>query len=744
MALFISIVMFWVAGDRPPDLVRATVWVRAGDRATGTGWVVDADRRWAVTAAHVVGDRDSVEVCFLDRWLTHSLTERRHYVADRADLVRRGRITTGRVLRRRNVADLALLALDHLPPDVPALALSLQTARLGEPCRSAGHRHDADLMWALTTGRIRQVGRLSDGYFSAGRRIGAGVPLLLLQSPIESGESGSAVVDDAGRVIGVVSAVVHPAPGLAVAIDGSEVRSLLAEVPDKLPTRSLPNPELRPDARALTRATVWVRPQSTEGRAAGVLIDRNRKLVLTSAAAVGTEPVVDVIAPRWELGRLVAEADAYSDRLGLRLAGHCVSGMVLARDSARDLALIELDTVPPDLVPIAWSAGAPRTADSVATMGHLTGIDLLWLYAAGSVRSVGDVELNRTQLERVKVRTTLLQLPHQGSASGGPVVNAAGELVGILASREAARQELAYAATPDEIRAFLDAHRPLWDSRSTADRLRRGGLALSLGRSEAAAAAFQGVIAADATDPRAWTGLARTHIGAGRRAEAILAAERAATLKPGPTTLAEVADVYIRAGKPDEAAALVGEVLEADHRCAAALVVRAQITTGAEAAADLADALFIDPNFAPAFRARARLWDTSTTDGRRAAVTDWSRAIELKPVDLEALRERATLLAAANEPKKAAADWARLCELRAFNPDNWMGLARAHFLIGERTAAVGALRSALRVDPDQGRAVFDLVRRWGRELENDNPADPERIDRWYALALDRLAAWLPE
>ena len=31
--------------------VRATVWVRAGDRSTGTGWVVDADRRWVVTAA---------------------------------------------------------------------------------------------------------------------------------------------------------------------------------------------------------------------------------------------------------------------------------------------------------------------------------------------------------------------------------------------------------------------------------------------------------------------------------------------------------------------------------------------------------------------------------------------------------------------------------------------------------------------------------------------------------------------
>lgn len=743
MAVFWLIVTSLASGDAPGDLAHATVWVRAGDRATGTGWVVDADRRWAVTAAHVVGDRDSVEVYFLDWWVTHAINDRRHYIADRTDLIRRGRIATGRVVRRRSNSDVVLIELDHIPREVAAVPLAPRSAGPGERCRSVGHRHDSDLLWTLTTGRIRQIGRVSDGYFSGGRRIGAGVPLVLLQSPIEAGESGSAVVDKTGRVIGVVSAVVNQVPGLAIAIDVSEVRALLADAPSDREAGPSP-PALRPDAESMSRATVWVRPQSTEGRAAGALIDRDRKLVLTSAAAVAAEPVVDVVAARWDLDRLVSEADAYSDRLGLRLSGHCVSGMVLARDPARDLALIELDSVPPGLVPIRLSPSVPRAGDSVAAMGHPTGIDLFWLYAGGSVRAVGAVELARDPVDRVKVRATLLQLPHQGSAAGGPVVNGAGELVGILASREAARQELAYAATRDEIRTFLTAHRSVWDSQSTADWLHRGRLAMSLGRAEAAVTAFQAMSAGADTDARAWTGLATALTAAGQRADALRAAERAAALKPDPPTLAELADVYLRAGQGDRAAALAGEALKADARCAPALVVRAQTRSGSAAATDLADALFIDPNLAPAYRARARLWDRSTTDGRRAALNDWSRVLELWPVDVEALRERAGLLGTANEPKKAATDWGRLCELNALDADSWMGLARARFLIGERTAAADAMRSSLRVDPTRGRAALELVKRWGRQLQEDNPADRERIDRWYAVALDRLAAWLPE
>src|SRR3954449_10052952 len=53
MALLPALLTLILARNAPPAEVGSTVWVRAGDRATGTGWVVDADRRWIVTARHV-------------------------------------------------------------------------------------------------------------------------------------------------------------------------------------------------------------------------------------------------------------------------------------------------------------------------------------------------------------------------------------------------------------------------------------------------------------------------------------------------------------------------------------------------------------------------------------------------------------------------------------------------------------------------------------------------------------------
>jgi S1-C subfamily serine protease/Flp pilus assembly protein TadD len=743
MPVLAVLVLLLLAGDLPSNHVRATVWIRAGDRSVGTGWIVDADRRWVVTARHVIGDRDSVDVHFLDTVFHHSLPDRAHYIADRADLYRRGLVATGRVLARRDQADLALLVLDRMPTGVPALRLSPTGAAVGDGSQSIGHRHDADRMWNLTTGHVRQLGTLTDGYFWAGHRVGAGVRLLLLQAPVEGGESGAAVVNDAGDVIGLVSAVVGQAPGLAIGIDVSEIRALISEVRKAPPE---PAPRANPSAHieALARATVWVRPRVTDGRAAGALIDLDRKLVLTSMAAVGREAVVDVVAPRWDNGRVVAEADAYRDLLGLRLAGRCVSGMVLARDPVRDLALIELDEVPDAMAALEIAGSGPRMGDRVAAISHPTGIDLLWLFAAGTVRSVGDVQLAPEGLaERSKAWAGLFQLPHQGSASGGPIVNDKSALIGVLAAREAARQDLAYAVTPAEIQTFLAGARPLWRPESSNDWDRRGLYAAQRGRPAVALEAFEAGARLDPADARFQVHRAWALLRLGRRDEAARVTDAAAPKTKDAATLADLAAVFADLGYPGRAADLVGRALKKDPRCAAAYVVRARLRSGREAEADVAEALFLDPDCAASYGVRAALRDRTTAAGRREAVADWSRLLELVPIDTDALRERAALSAALQEPKKAVADWARLTELEPLTPGHWHGLARSRFAAGDRSGAVDSLESAARVRPDQAVAVFRIVRELGRELEADNPADRARVSEWYSTAMTRLALWLP-
>jgi S1-C subfamily serine protease len=745
MALVTFLFGLFLTCHVPSAQVRATVWIRAGDRANGTGWVVDVSRRWAITARHVVADRDSVEVYFLDQQFAGPVTDRRHYIADRADLQRRGLAATGRVIRRSDDADVALLELDRLPPDVPELPLAAESARPGDVCGSVGHRHDADLLWTLTAGHVRQIGRLPDGYFWAGHRIGAGVPLVVLQAPIAAGESGAAVVNDSGRVIGLISAVVNQTPGSAIAIDVSAIRSLLANArKPPAPAPRSTDPQLRPDAQALAAGTVWVRPRATDGRAAGVLVDTDRRLVLTSATAVGSEPVVEVVAPRRYLGRLVPEADAYRDLLGLRLSGHCVGGVVLARDPDRDLALIEMDSVPPELSPVGLASTTPRMGDPVACMSHPTGIDLLWLYAGGVVRSIGPVVIGRDSSQSAKVRAALLQLPQQESASGAPVVDASGELVGIVAARGAARQDLAYAAVPDEVRAFLKAARPLRDPRTSAEWSSRGRLMARLGRLTGALQALRkaGELAPEDPAVAADSAVVLTEIG--RRDEALRLAEAALNRKPAPPALAELAEVFLRNDQRTRAAELVDWALKLDPRTAAAFVVRARLSSGRDAMDAIAEALQIDPGLVAAYRVRAGLRDQTTNEGRREAIADWGRVLELSATDLQALRKRARLFAAVKEPKKAIGDWTRLTELDALNAENWMGLAHARFAAGDRSGAAEALRGVVRVDSTRAGEAFGVVRELARELEEDNPADHERVADWRFLALTRLAAWLPE
>ena len=209
------------------------------------------------------------------------------------------------------------------------------------------------MLWTVTTGHVRQAGHLTEGYHWAGKQLGQGVGVLLVQSRIEAGESGAAIANRVGHVIGVVSAISGRTPGVAIAIDAAEIEALVADARGDKSTPSSTAREQREDVLALTRAAVWVRPQATDGQFAGVVIDRERRLVLTSAAAVGGEAVVSVVAPLWEKERLAAEADRYRDHLGLCLSGHSVRGTVLARDRARDLALIELDFLPATLSPLS-------------------------------------------------------------------------------------------------------------------------------------------------------------------------------------------------------------------------------------------------------------------------------------------------------------------------------------------------------------------------------------------------------
>src|SRR5262245_37629508 len=112
--------------DLHARLVASCAWVVAGSEGRGTGWLVDADKRWVATNFHVVGDARTVDVSF-PVWRDGKLiNERDEYIANQ----RLWRFE-GKVLRRDPDCDLALIELSSLPKTARALPLSSAPASAG-------------------------------------------------------------------------------------------------------------------------------------------------------------------------------------------------------------------------------------------------------------------------------------------------------------------------------------------------------------------------------------------------------------------------------------------------------------------------------------------------------------------------------------------------------------------------------------------------------------------------------------
>jgi hypothetical protein len=163
----------------------------------------------------------------------------------------------------------------------------------------------------------------------------------------------------------------------------------------------------------------------------------------------------------------------------MRLVEPPVRAFVLAIDTTRDLALLELDGVPAALQPlptVPFAEANPRPGQSCLIVGHPSS-GLLWSLRQGSIAALGEAPrdlvdvlmpllasspVDRTQIEdmlskaasREIVLSTCLANPGD---SGGPLVDDAGNLIGVTFAipSEAAEQKFTYHVALDEVREFV-------------------------------------------------------------------------------------------------------------------------------------------------------------------------------------------------------------------------------------------------------------------------------------------------
>src|SRR5437764_7523423 len=93
--------------------------------------------------------------------------------------------------------------------------------------------------------------------------------------------------------------------------------------------------------RQLLPSVAWVQA-GREGRGTGWVADVDKKWLVTNHHAVGNAKTVEVMFPQFSDGQLVVEREAYQ----VNARKWKIDGRVVRRSPERDLALIELATLP--------------------------------------------------------------------------------------------------------------------------------------------------------------------------------------------------------------------------------------------------------------------------------------------------------------------------------------------------------------------------------------------------------------
>jgi S1-C subfamily serine protease len=205
-------------------------------------------------------------------------------------------------------------------------------------------------------------------------------------------------------------------------------------------------------------SAVWILvplggPRASTG--SGSLIDLSRRLILTNYHVVKENERAFVHFPIFEKGKPVAERQAYPINKGL-------PGKVVARDSRRDLALIQLEVpLPPEAKVMKLAKDSPSPGQRVHSIGNPGASGALWLYTEGSVRQVYRKQF-RTGKEGegfidVDARIVETQSPINAGDSGGPVVNDKGELVAVVQGHlsDAQARSMSFFIDVSEVRDLL-------------------------------------------------------------------------------------------------------------------------------------------------------------------------------------------------------------------------------------------------------------------------------------------------
>jgi RNA polymerase sigma factor (sigma-70 family) len=454
-----------------------------GVATEGTGALIDQEQRLVLTTCRVVGDSDVVSVQFPYHNPDETIdTDRKEYALSAA-----AKLTPmGRVIHRDKARDLALVKLDRLGRHAHPLELA-------EPGVAKTVLHIGSGTGELFPMTVRTVTQEN-------------APAITLSGTTD--DSGGPLVDREGRLAGIVVGVATgPADQkVTLAVGTDEIRGFLADkdkeppAPPAIPIRKdppvdrtpkdfsppvipLPNdsdpprvpipddfgPPVDPpplpkefDGSALyercVRSTVFIVTPLKQGMAmgSGTLIDAEKRYVLTNYHVVDEVDQVFVQFPVWNKdGTLMTNKKKYIERIP---AGAALKGKVLWRDKTRDLALIQLDKLPPGAKALPLAKKSVAIGEPVISIGNPGAVDWTFSTTQGNVRGIGVADWVvgvGEEVLRIKAWMITITNPINPGDSGGPLIDRHGWLVGVCESGRQGVQNVNNCVDIREVHGFL-------------------------------------------------------------------------------------------------------------------------------------------------------------------------------------------------------------------------------------------------------------------------------------------------
>ena len=360
---------------------------------------------------------------------------------------------------------------------------------------------------------------------------------------------------------------------------------------------------------------------------------------------------------------------------------------VLAVDGEGDLALLQVDVPRGLAVPLPIVRAVPQEGESIVVIGNPFGLE-------GSV-SNGIVSAVR----EISGYGKIIQITASISpgSSGSPVVNMAGQVIGIATLQAAEGQNLNFAVPAERIAQLKITELQTFSSlnseaqknkRTSAERLYSQGLA-QLSRDDFAKAVpyFERAVEADPNYAEAWYQAGFCYGVLGRHAEALRASRTAAKLRP------EWAASFINIGASSYALGQYKDALEA-YRQAARLDENNPDT---------------QYSLGLTFAKMSRLDEE---------ILAYRRAVAIKPDHVNAIEK----LGLALYKQKRFADAAvTFDQLKVYKPDaktyNYLG--ESYLETGKIEEGIEALNNALGYNPDFEKARYNLGRAYIKQGNRD-------------------------